>query len=476
MSTAPKRTITIDTNLQGLLKRGKNKTKTNGTTVKPKLKPNQFIRPSTLKKQLLARIKTHQQKKNTTPTSKLIASQSLNHSSERGNSGNVNDSKNKDREINDDNRISQTQVTDIPSVSQNANMNESFSQSFEYLKSLASNARESRHQRKQKNRTHKNNTNIPAVAPAPALAPVNVPVPVPVPVPIQPGPISALPTMPQISAASAIHSSDVVPNVTSPQVFLGSLPNDIDLNIKPNSISFPSDNISNININSIPIVSNVSTPVLNTEPVWGCLKMGTKPTFRTYHNKTLKLHTSVDTSNGEDENKNPDQIPETVNVNSYTTSNTATAETEPSGSEPVSTTELLYGTRQQRLDEYRKEQLNADKEQVESVVKIKQTKQRLVTKRYKLGKYKNKTGDVIGVLIKNAQTQRNVENKRQDMRRLPLDTVMARLHKKRLLKVGSTAPPDVLREMYESSVLAGDIENEGNDIALHNFLADSDKS
>ncbi len=255
---------------------------------------------------------------------------------------------------------------------------------------------------------------------------------------------------------------------------LGSLPNDIDLNIKPNSISFPSDNISNIN--SIPIVSNVSSPVLNTEPVWGCLKMGTKPTFRTYHNKTLKLHTSVDTSNGEDENKNPDQVPETVNVNPYTTSNTATAETEPSGSEPVSTTELLYGTRQQRLDEYRKEQLNADKEQVESVVKIKQTKQRLVTKRYKLGKYKNKTGDVIGVLIKNAQTQRNVENKRQDMRRLPLDTVMARLHKKRLLKVGSTAPPDVLREMYESSVLAGDIENEGNDIALHNFLADSDKS
>jgi hypothetical protein len=30
-----------------------------------------------------------------------------------------------------------------------------------------------------------------------------------------------------------------------------------------------------------------------------------------------------------------------------------------------------------------------------------------------------------------------------------------------------------LRELYESSALAGDIENEGNDIALHNFLAGS---
>ena len=35
------------------------------------------------------------------------------------------------------------------------------------------------------------------------------------------------------------------------------------------------------------------------------------------------------------------------------------------------------------------------------------------------------------------------------------------------------SPPDVLRELYESSALAGDIENEGNDIALHNFLAGS---
>ena len=59
------------------------------------------------------------------------------------------------------------------------------------------------------------------------------------------------------------------------------------------------------------------------------------------------------------------------------------------------------------------------------------------------------------------------------MKHIPLDTIISRLHKKRLLKVGSSAPPDVLREMYESSILAGDIENEGNDIALHNFLAGS---
>jgi hypothetical protein len=140
----------------------------------------------------------------------------------------------------------------------------------------------------------------------------------------------------------------------------------------------------------------------------------------------------------------------------------------------VAMSESMYGTRQQRLEEYRQEQIKAEKKTVEPTIKIKQTKQHIITKKYKLGKYNNKTGPVIGVLIKNVQTQRNVEKKRNELRRVPLDTVITRLHKKRLLKVGSTAPPDILREMYESAVLAGDIENEGNDIAMHNFLSGDD--
>jgi hypothetical protein len=149
------------------------------------------------------------------------------------------------------------------------------------------------------------------------------------------------------------------------------------------------------------------------------------------------------------------------------------SESERDGPDPVALSEVLYGSRQQRLNDYRNEQVKTDKKNVEPVMKIKQTKQRIVTKKYKLGKYTNKTGPVIGVLIKNVQTQRNVEKKRNEMKHIPLDTIISRLHKKRLLKVGSSAPPDVLREMYESSMLAGDIENEGNDIALHNFLAGS---
>jgi len=214
---------------------------------------------------------------------------------------------------------------------------------------------------------------------------------------------------------------------------------------------------------------------LNTEPQWGCLKGGAKPTFRTFHNKTCKTNhlaisngldsdvlnvsNTVDASNSLD---NPDGPRSDGSDGSDGSDNV---------SDVISSSELLYGGRKQRLDEYRKEQLKMEKQTVEPSVKIKQTKQKIITKKYKLGKYMNKNGPVIGVLIKNVQTQRNVEKKRNEMRHIPLDTIISRLHKKRLLKVGSTAPPDILREMYESAVMAGDIENEGNDIALHNFLA-----
>jgi hypothetical protein len=62
------------------------------------------------------------------------------------------------------------------------------------------------------------------------------------------------------------------------------------------------------------------------------------------------------------------------------------------------------------------------------------------------------------------------------MKHIPLHTIKARLHKKNLLKVGSIAPPDVLRELYETAVFAGDIEYENEGTLLHNFLTSSESS
>ena len=453
MST-PKRTITIDTNLQSLSKRGKNKSVKNANTaatIRPKLKTNQFIRPSTLKKQLLARIKTHQQKKNTYSDATTLRDSS---SSSKGNATS-----------NDKNHINTNTNTNTNSNS-NSNNNsnkdssdssESFSQSLEYLQSLAVNRKD----RKQKTKTQRINTNT------------NTP----------------------IASSPQTHLSHDPPQQPPPQVFLTAFPSEnVGTSTPPIIPQLSLGAVPQIQLAQFapPVAQLVPAPapfesyvdnnppiVLNSEPQWGCLKSGNKPTFRSFHNKTCKVSTTIDAesnnnntnnTNNTNNNNNGESVPDTNIIDNASDSE---SESERDGPDPVALSEVLYGSRQQRLNDYRNEQVKTDKKNIEPVIKIKQTKQRIVTKKYKLGKYTNKTGPVIGVLIKNVQTQRNVERKRNEMKHIPLDTIISRLHKKRLLKVGSSAPPDVLREMYESSMLAGDIENEGNDIALHNFLAGS---
>ena len=467
MST-PKRTITIDTNLQSLSKRGKNKSvKNSAATIRPKLKTNQFIRPSTLKKQLLARIKTHQQKKNTYSDATTLRD--------------IRETKGNANATTTDNQINNTNINTNNNNTNNNKDSESFSQSLEYLQSLAVNRKD----RKQKTKTHRTNMNMTtntATATATATATITSSPQIQLPPePHQPHqPHQPHPPPPQVfltafpSETVGTSTAPIIPQF--PQLQLAQLaPPVAQLAPAPAPAPAPFESyVNNYNENTPPVV-------LNSEPQWGCLKSGNKPTFRSFHNKTCKVSTSIESEpnnnnnnnnwNNANNNNNSESAP--VVIDTTPVMSDSESESERDGPDPVALSEVLYGSRQQRLNDYRNEQVKTDKKNVEPVIKIKQTKQRIVTKRYKLGKYTNKTGPVIGVLIKNVQTQRNVERKRNEMKHIPLDTIISRLHKKRLLKVGSSAPPDVLREMYESSMLAGDIENEGNDIALHNFLAGS---
>ena len=461
-----KKTITIDkANLQGLKnKNSKSKSSAGASTVKvkPFIKPNQFIQPNTLKRKLLARIKNHQQQKKN------------------------NNNKESNTETNISNTAENVTTRELPAAP-----NDSFAQSLEYLKSLAQN----KQALKQKNKTQKKLTHLSQLSPqvflntfpseplpssiVPSVGPSIVP-PITSPSIVPSIGPSTVPSIASPSIVSPIGNS-IVPSIASPSIVspighsIGpSIGHSIGPSIVPSTVpsTVPSIVPSIVPDSSIvsPYIDEVPVQ-LNPEPQWGCLKGGAKPTFRTFHNKTCKT-SHLDFS-------------DTLDISNISggsdTSNISNISGCPDGSDNVSevtdisdviaSSELLYGGRKQRLDDYRKEQLKMEKQAIEPAVKIKQTKQKIITKKYKLGKYMNKNGPVIGVLIKNVQTQRNVEKKRNEMRHIPLDTIISRLHKKRLLKVGSTAPPDVLREMYESAVMAGDIENEGNDIALHNFLA-----
>jgi hypothetical protein len=53
----------------------------------------------------------------------------------------------------------------------------------------------------------------------------------------------------------------------------------------------------------------------------------------------------------------------------------------------------------------------------------------------------------------------------------PIEDVKKQLIKSGLIKIGSSAPNDVLRKMFETTqLLCGDIQNHNPDNLLHNFM------
>ena len=167
-------------------------------------------------------------------------------------------------------------------------------------------------------------------------------------------------------------------------------------------------------IQAQPIQAQHHIPKLsNEEPPNGCLKGGSKPTYRQYHNKTLK-RPHVQHSN---------TLPKpSLNIKSR-----------------------------------HKGRHNA---------KIRQKTRRTKTTTFKLGK----RGKHVSVLIKNNATRRKVKREHGVLKQKGMAEIKKYLYDKNLLRIGSTAPPDILRTMYEQSILAGDITNVGINATLKNFL------
>ena len=92
------------------------------------------------------------------------------------------------------------------------------------------------------------------------------------------------------------------------------------------------------------------------------------------------------------------------------------------------------------------------------------------TLKYQLGKRKNK----IGVLVKNNKTLKKIKNDSTSLKKTSIIDVKNYLRKHNLIKVGCNAPTDVLRKIYESAMLSGNITNINSNNLLHNFLSNDE--
>ena len=100
------------------------------------------------------------------------------------------------------------------------------------------------------------------------------------------------------------------------------------------------------------------------------------------------------------------------------------------------------------------------------------TIKRTITNKYTVGRKIG--GRKVSVLIKNLKTRRKIQEAKKELKKTGTADIKKYLKSHGLLKVGSVAPNNVLREMYESAMMSGEIQNTNGQVALHNFNADDD--
>jgi hypothetical protein len=106
--------------------------------------------------------------------------------------------------------------------------------------------------------------------------------------------------------------------------------------------------------------------------------------------------------------------------------------------------------------------------------RIKNMKRRKIYKRtYRVGK--SKTAPKIGCLISNKTIRQKIQQTAYDLKHTNIKDVRKFLLKRGFIKIGTTAPNDVLRKMYESvAMVCGEVQNHNPDNLLFNFMNDKE--
>ena len=89
-------------------------------------------------------------------------------------------------------------------------------------------------------------------------------------------------------------------------------------------------------------------------------------------------------------------------------------------------------------------------------------------KTIKLGKIGKKK--IISILIPSKNEKIKIENYKKTLKNNSIQKIKKFLKNKGLIKIGCIAPKNILREMYESVKLTGDVYNNSKDYLIHNFV------
>jgi hypothetical protein len=103
----------------------------------------------------------------------------------------------------------------------------------------------------------------------------------------------------------------------------------------------------------------------------------------------------------------------------------------------------------------------------ERIIATKRITKKTIKRKYTLGK--SKLRKTVAVLIKDRGTRKKILAAQKDLKRKSINDIKTYLRDHNLIKTGSNAPNEVIRKLYESAMLAGEIMNSNADTLLHNF-------
>jgi len=243
----------------------------------------------------------------------------------------------------------------------------------------------------------------------------------------------------------------------------------------PEELSAPLIKINTANLSAVGGESVSLSPYKNDIVPYGVLKGGLKPTFKDW-NKTMRSNIVTDSNlaltiqgggptseKSARENRLANLRTKLKQKQASVPTNAVPIITVPA-TDPATSVMNVVPTSVVIMNDTPMKNITASEG---GTIATKRTTKRTIKRKYTLGR--SKIQKTVAVLIKDRSTRRQVLHAQKDLKRKPIDDVKSYLREHNLIKLGSSTPNDIMRKMYESAMLAGEIKNSNVETLLHNF-------